>query len=68
MPAYHCCLCDRRVEYEGPLPSVYPFCSPRCKLIDLGKWLHEDYTIDRDLTPDDLPDPNRHTQPPERHV
>ncbi len=22
-----------------------PFCSPRCKAVDLGKWLSEDYTI-----------------------
>ncbi len=23
----------------------HPFCSERCKLIDLGKWLGEDYRI-----------------------
>ncbi len=22
-----------------------PFCSERCKLVDLGRWLNEDYTI-----------------------
>ncbi len=24
---------------------AYPFCSERCKLLDLGKWLGEDYRI-----------------------
>jgi endogenous inhibitor of DNA gyrase (YacG/DUF329 family) len=23
----------------------YPFCSPRCRLIDLGRWLGESYRI-----------------------
>jgi endogenous inhibitor of DNA gyrase (YacG/DUF329 family) len=23
----------------------YPFCSPRCRWIDLGKWLGEEYRI-----------------------
>jgi endogenous inhibitor of DNA gyrase (YacG/DUF329 family) len=21
----------------------FPFCSPRCKMVDLGKWLNEEY-------------------------
>jgi len=25
--------------------KFYPFCSNRCKLIDLGKWLDSDYRI-----------------------
>jgi hypothetical protein len=31
-----------------------PFCSKRCKLIDLGKWLSEDYKISEPLRPDHL--------------
>jgi endogenous inhibitor of DNA gyrase (YacG/DUF329 family) len=23
----------------------YPFCSPRCRMIDLGRWLGEDYRV-----------------------
>jgi endogenous inhibitor of DNA gyrase (YacG/DUF329 family) len=23
----------------------FPFCSPRCRLIDLGRWLGEDYRM-----------------------
>ena len=28
-----------------PLPPNFPFCSKRCKSIDLGKWLNEEYRI-----------------------
>jgi endogenous inhibitor of DNA gyrase (YacG/DUF329 family) len=52
---YRCTICGREVPYAGPTPDVYPFCSPRCKWVDLGKWFREDYTVDRDLTPDDIP-------------
>jgi endogenous inhibitor of DNA gyrase (YacG/DUF329 family) len=24
---------------------TFPFCSPRCKTIDLGRWLSDDYHI-----------------------
>jgi endogenous inhibitor of DNA gyrase (YacG/DUF329 family) len=29
-----------------------PFCSDRCKLIDLGKWLGEEYKVSEPLRPD----------------
>ncbi len=50
---YQCAICQREVEYEGRLPSTYPFCSPRCRMVDLGRWLREQYTIDRELTPEE---------------
>ena len=56
MPSYQCIICGRETAYAGALPDSYPFCSSRCKLVDLGKWLREQYSIDRDLTPEDLPD------------
>ena len=39
-------------------PDPFPFCSPRCQLIDLGRWLGEEYRVaDRDTVvwppPDD---------------
>lgn len=52
---YQCSICKRPVSYDGPLPALYPFCSERCRLIDLGRWFRERYSIDRDLTPEDLP-------------
>jgi endogenous inhibitor of DNA gyrase (YacG/DUF329 family) len=30
-----------------------PFCSQRCKLVDLGEWFEEEHVISRPLTPND---------------
>ena len=38
-----CPLCKRPVVKDGN--KAYPFCSERCQLIDLGKWLDEEYHI-----------------------
>ncbi len=45
----------------APLPSTYPFCSVRCKMIDLGHWFNEDYRVSRPLEEDeDVPLPPPH--------
>lgn len=31
---------------------VGPFCSARCQMVDLGKWLGEEYRISEPLRPD----------------
>ena len=54
MPAYRCTICETEVTYTGKLPELYPFCTERCRLVDLGRWFREAYTIDRDLTPEDI--------------
>ena len=34
------------MEGQGPTDwPEFPFCSPRCKTIDLGRWLGERYCI-----------------------
>ena len=33
-----------------------PFCSERCRLLDLGSWLREDYTIEADEAEDTFED------------
>lgn len=38
-----CPHCGKQVEYEGN--PFRPFCSQRCRLIDLGKWINEEYRI-----------------------
>ncbi len=35
-----------------------PFCSERCKLVDLGKWLNEEIKISEPLRPDRGTDAN----------
>ncbi len=37
--------------FEGPYG---PFCSQRCKLVDLGKWLEEEHAISQPLRPEHL--------------
>lgn len=46
-----------KVEERGrvsALPSNFPFCSRRCKLIDLGKWLDEEYKISEPLSEENV--------------
>ena len=31
-------------------PADFPFCSRRCRLLDLGKWLNGDYRIPLERT------------------
>jgi endogenous inhibitor of DNA gyrase (YacG/DUF329 family) len=38
-----CPTCKRRTTWEEN--SYRPFCSERCKLIDLGRWASESYRI-----------------------
>ena len=45
-----CPICGKPAEFDAP-PTGF-FCSERCKLIDLGKWLGEDYCISEPLRPD----------------
>ena len=44
-----CSQCGTSYDFEyhqdEPLPSNFPFCSNRCKSLDLAKWLNEEYRI-----------------------
>ncbi len=48
-PALKCPVCGKPADFNTP---ASPFCSARCKMIDLGKWLGEDYRISEPLRPD----------------
>ena len=59
-----CPRCGTETKFEGN--TYRPFCSERCKLIDLGRWIEESYRIptkskaeEEDETPlqDKDPDP-----------
>ncbi|HEV3025114.1 MAG TPA: DNA gyrase inhibitor YacG, partial [Pirellulales bacterium] len=46
MAQIRCPICDRRFESdESKWP---PFCSERCRRIDLGRWLGEGYRVSVD--------------------
>jgi endogenous inhibitor of DNA gyrase (YacG/DUF329 family) len=43
MPAtVRCPICKKEVAFEDP---EMPFCSKRCRMIDLGNWASEKYVI-----------------------
>ncbi len=46
-----CPTCKAPTSMETP---TAPFCSSRCRLVDLGKWMREDYKISRELKDTDL--------------
>jgi uncharacterized protein len=37
-----CPICEKKVSLDDP---EMPFCSERCRLIDLGNWATEKYVI-----------------------
>jgi endogenous inhibitor of DNA gyrase (YacG/DUF329 family) len=41
-----CPICDKEAEWKQN--PYRPFCSERCKLIDLGKWAMEKYRVPGD--------------------
>jgi endogenous inhibitor of DNA gyrase (YacG/DUF329 family) len=41
-----CPICDRVLHGQSAAERPqFPFCSERCRLIDLGRWLGENYRI-----------------------
>ncbi|MBK6461076.1 MAG: DNA gyrase inhibitor YacG [Myxococcales bacterium] len=49
-----CPVCSRPAAPRAENPAA-PFCGPRCKSVDLGRWLNEEYRVpssDLDLDPD----------------
>jgi endogenous inhibitor of DNA gyrase (YacG/DUF329 family) len=47
-----CPICKKEVAPRAQNPS-FPFCSSRCKQVDLGKWLNEEYAVPAIDSPDD---------------
>lgn len=43
-PIVNCPHCNKEMVWDTRNRSR-PFCSERCKLIDLGKWAHEEYRV-----------------------
>lgn len=42
-----CVICKKDVKPRVSNP-YFPFCGPRCRQIDLGKWVNEEYRIASD--------------------
>ena len=50
-----CPACGTPVSYDAANP-FRPFCSERCRLIDLGQWLEEDYRVAGDPAVPEVPE------------
>jgi hypothetical protein len=42
---HRCPICHKIAKVSSEEAKFFPFCSQRCKLIDLGAWLDADYKI-----------------------
>ena len=56
-----CPTCGKQVEWT-PQAKWRPFCSDRCKMIDLGAWANESYRIPAVERDDDDPPPASPTE------
>jgi endogenous inhibitor of DNA gyrase (YacG/DUF329 family) len=45
-----CPICKKEVRLGDP---DFPFCSERCRIIDLGNWASEKYVISTPVRPQD---------------
>ncbi len=48
-----CPICGKPVDAANPF---MPFCSDRCRIIDLGNWASEKYVIPAPIEPADAED------------
>ena len=50
MPVFECPLCRKTISVERVEEARFrPFCSERCKMVDLGRWLDGTYSISEPL-------------------
>ena len=55
MYSFECPTC--RSTFRAPTRKdapFHPFCSYRCKMVDLGKWLTGEYGVSEPLKPEEL--------------
>jgi endogenous inhibitor of DNA gyrase (YacG/DUF329 family) len=52
-PLWRCPICGRSFDPQGS--AALPFCSERCRQIDLGRWLREVYSVPVLRVPEEEP-------------
>lgn len=48
---YQCPICKKATDSEKD--AVFPFCSERCRLLDLGAWASEKYVVSEPIFDED---------------
>ncbi|MBI4690741.1 MAG: DNA gyrase inhibitor YacG [Nitrospirae bacterium] len=59
-----CPICKKTTTWEEN--PWRPFCSEKCKLIDLGKWVLEEYKIPGEKTEEEKDETKESNEPPRR--
>ncbi len=55
---HHCPICKKRTD--SATDAEFPFCSERCRLMDLGAWASEKYVVsDPIFAEEELPEEDR---------
>ncbi len=65
MASFTLCPICNRPAVPRPGNRSYPFCSDRCRLIDLSKWLGEEYRIAGPRIGDEASEDGRGAPPPD---
>ena len=66
MKKVRCPICEQAMDSQGPKEwPDWPFCSHRCKMVDLGRWLGGNYRIEIPIQEEDLDNLNDLTHSPE---
>ncbi len=60
---WQCPICRKPVDSDAH--ADFPFCSERCKLLDLGNWASEKYVISEPVIDESTPDDSE--RPSDRH-
>jgi endogenous inhibitor of DNA gyrase (YacG/DUF329 family) len=55
MSTLRCPVCRR--SFESEQSTALPFCSERCRMVDLGRWLDEQYGLPYEPPEDADPPP-----------
>jgi len=61
---HRCPTCQGEVKPRDENPS-FPFCSPRCRAVDLGRWFTGEYRVPGERT--EPKEPEKGEMDPERH-
>lgn len=62
MSVLRCPICDKRFDSETS--AALPFCGPRCRQVDLGRWLGEQYAVPESRREDE--DDEQFEEPPQQ--
>jgi endogenous inhibitor of DNA gyrase (YacG/DUF329 family) len=57
---YHCPICRKPVDSTSD--ADFPFCSERCRLLDLGNWAAEKYVVSEPVFDEEGENPPERSQ------